>query len=333
MITETSLKIPKKLTPIMGTIQGTAYQLYNWNGAWIVVGSGRNTKILDEIQRRRKAVEQNMFLVVGPPGKGKSYFALSLAEILDHNFNPTIQVVFSRTQLLTLFGPDTPLKMGQVIIVDEAQFIAGARNWFKDVQKDIMEHLEAVRSRGYIIIIVALHIMVLDKIIRQYVLSHLMAMKKRGQATVYSLYVPTWEDKLYKTTLGHISLQLPDAAKCSFPSCLICKFQNVCMTDRAVYERLKREFLNGMSRESISRNEIRERKRQVLSYPALISKIVSKKDKLSYNSRSKLSDSESIRIMMEDDGIILSAEQAKTVVRRGMISHPEVFKQPIIGEE
>jgi len=153
--------------------------------------------------------------------------------------------------LLRLIGPDSPLKRGQVIVVDEAQYVAGARRWYEEIQKDVMENIEAVRSRGYIIIIVALHLNLLDIIIRKYVLSHMIHLEERGRGTVYRLYTPRFAHDMYRYRLGTLKLGLPDAEKCASvnPDCLVCRFRNECMTKRAIYERRKREFLNKKAKE------------------------------------------------------------------------------------
>ena len=175
----------KQLHSVIGTVGN--YKVLNWHGYKVLSGHGKSSHILDEIQYRRNTLKQIMIIIVGAPGEGKSYYALRLAEVLDKKFNPFLQIVFDRTHLLWLIGADSPLKMGQVIVIDEAQFIAGARRWYEDIQKDVMEHIEAIRSKGFVVLIVALHINLLDKVIRKYVLSHMMKMNERGSATVYHL--------------------------------------------------------------------------------------------------------------------------------------------------
>lgn len=312
------------ITPIIGEIKGTAQKLYNWNGYGIVVGPGHNTHILDEIQHRRRTVKQNMILIVGQPGEGKSYFGLRLAQIFDDKFNPEKQVVFERTHLLNLIGANSPLKMGQVIIVDEAQFIAGARRWYEDVQKDVMEHIESIRSKGFIIIIVALHLNLLDKIIRNYVLSEMMIMQKRGLAKVYKLWTPAFADKLFRKRLGFMSLKLPDAEICGYSNCLICKFNDKCMTNRAVYERLKKDFLNKMNAISAKKAETKERRRKEINYKELTQIIVNNVDELVYKRNGK-AEIESVKMILEEKGIVLAEAEARRIVKRGAITHPEVF--------
>jgi hypothetical protein len=267
-----------------------------------------------------------MILIVGAPGDGKSYFALRLAQIFDKRFDPEKQVVFERTHLLRLIGAMSPLRMGQVIIIDEAQFIAGSRRWYEDVQKDVMEHIEAIRSKGFVVMIVALHLNLLDKIIRNYVLSHMMVMQKRGLAKVYKVWTPAFADKYFKKRKGYLSLKLPDVEKCEYPNCLICKFQNRCMTIRAVYERQKKDFLNKMNAESAKKAETRERKRRRIDINDLIKRIVESKDQIVYGRTGK-AEVESVKIILEKQGIELFDTEATRLVRRGAITHPEVFKK------
>jgi hypothetical protein len=324
--TSKSKTLPWKPTPIVGEIEGTPYKLYNWNGYGIVVGPGRNTSILDDIQNRRKNVKQNMMIVVGSPGEGKSYFALRLAEIFDRKFVAEEQIVFERGHLLRLIGPNSPLRMGQVILIDEAQFIAGARRWYEDIQKDVMEHIEAIRSKGFIIIIVALHINLLDKIIRQYVLSHMVIMKKRGLGTFYKLWTPPFGDKLFRKRLNVVSLQIPDFERCEYPNCLICKYLERCMTHRAIYERTKRDFLNMMNAQSTKKAEQKERRKIDINYGDLIKQITEHSEELIYNKTGKLNP-ESVNLMLEKRGLQLTDIQIKKIIRRGQITNPEIFNK------
>lgn len=318
----------ENLTPIVGVIGEN--KVINWHGYQILTGPGKSTRILDDIQHRRKTVKQNAIVVVGSPGQGKSYFALRLAQIMDKDFNPYQQIVFERTHLLWLLGPTSPLKMGQVILIDEAQFIAGARRWYEDIQKDVMEHIEAVRSRGFIILIVALHIELLDKIVRNFVLSHMISMNERGRGTVYQLWTPTFHNRLFRKTMGKMVLQIPSYEQCKFPSCLICKYQGSCQTLRACYERLKKVFLGKMSMHSQQKAALRERKQRVINYNDILNKVLVYGDRLSF-SRNRV-EPESVKIILEENfGIVLSDSEASRVISRGRIKHPDVFKPKTVS--
>lgn len=322
-------QIKREVTPILGEIEGTGHRLYNWNGYGVVLGPGKTPFVFFSIEERRKSIKQNMILIVGQPGTGKSYCALRLAQIFDPHFNPHLQVVFERSHLLWLLGPNSPLKMGQVIVIDEAQFVAGARRWYEEIQKDVMEHIEAVRSRGFIIIIVALHLSLLDKIIRQYVLSHMVLMRDRGKAVFYELFTPPFEDKLYKRRLGSVRLQLPDFEYCAYPNCLLCQYLNNCMTIRAIYERLKREFLMRMSIQAQRKAALKEGKYRLLDFNEIFKYILASRGELTYTSKGTV-EPESVRIILEKHGILLRDTELNRVIKRGKILYPDVFTMPVI---
>jgi len=243
-------------------IEGTPYSVMNWNNFKIMFGGGRGPGLLNEFKIRLIKNKSVFILITGSPGEGKSYFALRFAQIFDKFFNPYLQVVFSRKHLLWLLGPESPLQRGQAIIIDEAQFIAGARRWYDEVQKDVMEHMEAIRSKGYIIIIVALHLDLLDKIIRRFVLSHMFHMEERGVAKVYRVLTPRFSAITYSKTAGVLKLKLPDYEKCKsvMPDCLVCKYREECQTLRAIYERRKRNFLAEQALKAQKRVEKKESK-------------------------------------------------------------------------
>lgn len=310
---------------VIGEVEGTALKVGNWNKFKVLLGKGKSPIIFNEFEHRRRTVKQNMIVIVGAPGTGKSYLALRLAEILDKKFNPHTQIVFERSHLLWLLGPNSPLKMGQVIMIDEAQFIAGARRWYEDIQKDVMEHMEAVRSRGFIIIIVALHLGLLDKILRKYVLSHMMLMRDRGKAIVYTLFTPPFIDKLYRKALGNLKVQLPSFEYCKFPSCLICAYIDRCLTNRAIYERNKRDFLARMSLISQQKAAQRERRQRVVDYNDLLQKVIAKQEQLVFTASGKL-ESESVKLILEREyGITIQDSDANKLIKRGKILYPSVF--------
>jgi hypothetical protein len=222
---------------------------------------------------------------------------------------------------------NSPLKMGQVIVIDEAQFIAGARRWYEDVQKDVMEHIESIRSKGFIVIIVALHLNLLDKIIRKYVLSHMALMIERGKAVVYNLWTPPFADKLFRRRLGKMALQLPDYELCAYSSCLVCKFLDKCFTLRAIYEKIKMEFLGRMSEQSQQKAVMREKRKKIMDCKELLNKVIEHKDKMVF-SKTGTVEPESIRLILEENyGTTLADAEARRIIKRGEIKHPEVFKQ------
>lgn len=254
------------------TYKGIAKTM-DWKGIYVKTGSGYGPFFFNEIERIRKNIEACIIVVTGPGGSGKTYFALRLAELLDPNFKPVIQVPFGSAAFLSLISEDSPLKMGQFIIPDESQFTMGARNWYEDIQKDLMNQIEAVRSKGYVIMIIALNMAVLDKIARSYVMTHLVHMNKRGEATAYKFYMPAFAKEPYKKKLGKVRLMLPGAETCEHSSCLRCRFSGlkknmwtqrdqwaekdipICDNIRAKYEREKKAYLERTATEAGERRQ------------------------------------------------------------------------------
>lgn len=204
--------------------EGKPIKVMNWHGYYVEIGAHKGPFFFNEIQNRRNKNKSNIIVVTGPPGEGKTYCAIRLAEIFDPHFDPNTQIIFTRPQLLHVIGEKSPLKRGQVIIIDEAHYGMGSRRWMEAVQKDLMDALASVRSRGFIIMIVALHIEMLDIIVRKYVLSFMIHMEDRGVGVAYRLYTPRFAKELYKTRLGKIRLMLPNAELCDYPDCLTCEY-------------------------------------------------------------------------------------------------------------
>ena len=247
-------------------------RVMNWRGSLIEVGDGFSPFFLREVESRKRNIEACIIGLFGGAGKGKTYMGLRQAELIDPKFNPEIQIAFGPESFLYLIGPDSPLRMGQVIIVDEAQFSAGSRNWYNQIQKDLMAHLEAVRSKGLIIFIVALNIKTLDVIARSYVLTHMIYMKKRGHGIAYRFYTTPFGAEPYKSRLGTIESKLPGCGDCEYKSCLRCPESGIaqknnpepyCDNIRVRYERRKKSYLAEQARASeTTRKEKKAPKKQ-----------------------------------------------------------------------
>jgi energy-coupling factor transporter ATP-binding protein EcfA2 len=259
----------------------------NWGGFYVKVGLGYSPFFFNELERIRRNIEACIIAVTGKGGSGKTYFALRMAQIMDPKFNPEVQVPFGSEELMALIGDNSPLKMGQVIIIDESQFGMSSRDWFNDMQKDIMKQIEAIRSRGFIIFIVALNTKTLDVIARNYVMTHLIHMLHRGEGTVYKFYMPAFAQEPYKTKLGKVRLNIPGYEECKHPTCLRCpssglkpaKWKNkkrwieseepICFNLRAIYERKKKSYLESEAQKVDQKREAKKEKTQGVNYEEL----------------------------------------------------------------
>lgn len=233
----------------------------NWHGFRVKTGAGYSPFLFNELQRRRRNIEASIIVITGRARKGKTYMAIRLGEIMDAGFNPDTQIPFGGQEFINLISETSPLKMGQYIVPDEAQFAAGARTWYDDIQKDLMNQLEGIGSKGYTIILVALSIKVLDNIARNYIITHHIHMTKRGEGIAYEYYMPPFATEPYKRKLGTIRVKMPGYETCRHGTCLRCKHSGLpkddwarraewdaagfvpCMNLRARYERKKKVYL------------------------------------------------------------------------------------------
>lgn len=269
-------------------VDGRKVEVTNWHGYYVEVGSHKSPFFYNEIENRRNNNKSNIIIITGSPGEGKTYFGIRLCEIFDPKFDPEKQIIFTRPQLLHVIGEKSPLKRGQVILIDEAHYGMGSRRWMESVQKDLMDALASVRSRGFIIIIVSLHIDMLDVIVRKYVLSFMIHIEDRGKGVVYRLYTPRFARELYKTRLGIVELMLPHAEHCQHPSCLACQYRDKCMTNRAIYERNKKAFVDHSSKQAEARAEEKEQRQIKVVELKVVQDLLLEGDKVLITSRGKV---------------------------------------------
>lgn len=245
------------------------YKTIKYGHTLQLVGPNLTTKIIDEIKGNINSEKSVVIAITGGPGSGKTYAGIRWAQKIDPKFHvndtPPMdpskddgQVTFSREHIAYLTGENTPLERGQVILTDESHWGIGARTWYDRDQQAIVNYLAAIRSKGFILIIVVLHTRMIDSLLRDFVLNYEFHITQRGVATVYRRWYPVGGSEPWRRKLGVLHLQLPDEQMCDYDSCLRgrngCKHlhdgdpYNRCHTVRARYERRKEWFLNEKGR-------------------------------------------------------------------------------------
>ena len=344
----------------------------NWNGYKLAIldENGLTKSFFDQISARSKKNQSVIIVITADPGKGKSYMALRFAQIFDPKYrildipsapfpakdimplpeeDPS-QCVFERQHFHHLIGNDSPLDYGQVVMSDEAQYSLGARRWYKDIQMELVEAIESVRSKGLIMVIVALHLDLLDNIIRKFVLSYMFKVESRGLATIYSLYTPTFGKEMHKRRLGQMRLQIPDVEKCTNTDCLRCPYSGIlrknwtqrevwkdigyvpCRSLRAIYERRKKLFVSDRSdlaAEKASQKAVTDRKIPDKELANILAQhLTENPEKTVYMKDGKL-ETTYIQIVLEDKtGLSIGLGKGYKIRRRLEIEHPEVAHKP-----
>lgn len=332
---DTLVDLPERYADYKGIVTAHKYR----NG--VVLRGGRfTTKILDEIGNKLNRNKSVVINVTGAPGVGKTWYAMAFAQLYDSKFHvmdiPTPnprqdhgQVCFDQEHIQYLIGADSPLKRGQAIVMDEAHFGMGSRGFQNKKQINIVNLIAAIRSKGYLLIIVTLHSKMLDKIPREYIINYEFAVKSEGVAKTYSRYFPTFASEAYNKGKGTLKMCLPDPYNaatglgCDSPDCLTCEHLDpehkiVCHNIRARYERRKNEFINRQSAEEAPKPKKRtptERKQMVLDNQHLL--------KLTNSGRIKLS---SVAKILADNGEPSGNNTVSNTRAWLEDNHPEIAK-------
>ena len=339
---------------VYGEYYDTAQKFMYWGGHIIPVGGQYTTEILIEIKNRITRGESNIFFVTGPPGSGKSWFALALARFFDPKFkviepapdateDPS-QVVYEREHLLYLIGENSPLRRGQVIIIDEPQFSADARRWFQSIQQDFVNQIESVRFRGFVIIFVCLHTKMIDNRIRQHLASYQLHMIDKGVAVVYNIFLPRFEDNLRYYRKGPLDLGLVEEDICPHPDCLECNFaygtnrrnrkgenpdKNLCKGIRAKYERRKATFIAKMNEIAKRKAEDETRRKEIETYrdTDYVEKLYENRDKLEKTQKGTITIASIILTLKEVMGVSLGRSKATLIRDMLQYKHPELLNK------
>lgn len=320
----------------------------NYGGYRIMVGGGRNPFLLNLIAHIKNNSESLVMVVTAKPGRGKTYMALRLAEILDPKFNPQIQIVYDTKQMLNAISETSPLKSGQVLLVDEAQFSMSSRSWSDQLQKDLMENMQAVRSKGLIIIIVALGVDLLDIILRKHIINFRLHVERRGVATVYSYDSHRFTGEEIVRKLGEVRFLLPGWEKCQAVrySCLKCKFSGLikskwrtrekweaegfkpCQNLRVRYEFMKKIYVEEQNKASVSKAEARELKKMPLDKKGMVDYLLALDTPLDINSKGKWSTADmKVALSAGFKGINVPREVVEEIKVMARVQNPDFFKK------
>lgn len=295
----------------------------NWNDTAMAVGPGMNVDFYNEIQSNKKQRKSTIMAILGSPGRGKTWAGLRLCEIFDKRFDVRRQVVFDREDLLKIISGEIKVQPGQCVLIDEAHMATGARHWFEEIQRELVDQVATVRSMGIILIFVVLHISMLDNIIRQYVLTYQLHMEQRGVAMEYKVTMPRFDSKVYHPRQGRIALSVPGVGECASPECLWCKWRDRCLNMRAYYEREKKRYLAMKTDETTRKSETKRQKENPLTQKELLDIVYKNKDFLNHTTRGTI-DPTSIRSILEKEEIIIGQSAANILRNRLQAEHPEL---------
>lgn len=301
-------------------------KVMNWHGYALGIGTGESPWFFNSIQSSITKQESIVILLTGPPGKGKTYAGMRIAEIFDKRFDPDIQCVMDRLDTMRLISGLHRLRRGQIILIDESQFGMGARRWGEKEQQELMEFMAAARYLGLIIIIVSLHISMIDSIARKHIIKHHIHIEERGDGVIYLLQMGRFmkDANYYPPRKGKIRLQLPNYGLCAAPTCLTCNHNDTCMTIRARYERIKIGFLIKRAKKSSEMAEQREKSRRQIPERRIIEHIAGIDEEIKMTSRGNIDNVWLQEIVERDFDYRLGNTKSRDLAKRILIAHPEL---------
>jgi len=204
--------------------------------------SGVGPYLCNQIQRLINAKMGCNIVIVGNPGVSKSYLAMDICRNVEgltadgkDRFSLD-QVVFTYADFMDLV---LKLKPGKPIVFDEPSYSMGKREWYKDLNKVLVQTIESFRFKCHPLFLPIININLLDKTIRSYLIQYLVEVKSRGHAFVYHLAPSQFMDKVYHEFYCELVYRLKDGDVCNKPSCLECEKIMTCNVFRARYERKK----------------------------------------------------------------------------------------------
>lgn len=280
-----------------------------------------------ELRKRVHKKKATNIVVTGEPGQGKSYTAIDICRVLEgltrsgkDRFKIERQVVFKYKQYMKLI---LHLPMGKPIVFDEPSYAMGKRDWYKDVNKVLVQTIESQRFKVHPLFIPIINKALLDKTIRSYLIQFQIEMKDRGKATVYRIYPSQHTEKIYRYTFCHLEYEMFDSHLCQRDSCLDCKKLDNCNLMRAQYERIKATVQDeryATAYETASRKES-----QALTDVEIEKMVYKLKDKY-VNDDGKI-DVTLLRIVAREElGVIIGHNRAYRMKKALKYHHPEEFE-------
>jgi hypothetical protein len=225
----------------------------NYNGRYTVVSKTACVypKFQNIIRKRTNKKMATNIVVTGEPGVGKSYMAIGIARIFEgfktnvklgttnktrivfknveldgRKFRYPIdkftvkQIVFTHSQYMDQL---IRLRMGKPILFDEPSYSMGKRDWFKELNKALVQTLESQRFLVHPLIIPIINMNLLDKTIRQYLVQFQVHVYDRGKAIVYAINASQSQDKVYRKEICKLYYYKMEHQYCKKDSCLGCK--------------------------------------------------------------------------------------------------------------
>jgi len=207
------------------------------------------------MSRIRKQKPCNV-IFTGEAGISKSYCAIGFARFLQPSFSiKNVAMTYAEFMQLML-----KLREGQIIVLDEPEYVAGHRDWYKEQNKALVATMRSGRFKVHPVFIPLINKSLLDKVVRQHLLQYMVWLEDRGEGTVYKLSPSHFTDETYTKFLCRIRFEMLDVNECEKKWCYSCKSfkDNGCNLLRAQYEHKREEIQNLRYKQDLDRSQKEE---------------------------------------------------------------------------
>jgi len=284
------------------------------------------------LHRIKRKMATNI-VIVGEAGVGKSYMATDLCRVVEGKTKSgkdrfsMDQVVFTYKDFMELV---LKLKAGKPIVFDEPSYAMGKREWYKELNKALVQTIESFRFKMHPLIIPIINKSLLDKTIRAHLIQFQVVITDRGKAEVYRIKASQFEDKVYHRDFCSLRFGLFDKHLCEEPSCLEChklteKDDNdryICNIFRAQYERKKATIQESRYTQARALAERMETSQLTMKQIENLSLTITDH----YIIEGKV-DVQALRVALEDEyGVRLSNNKAYNLKRRIELHNPDLIE-------
>lgn len=207
------------------------------------------------MSRIRKQKPCNV-IFTGEAGISKSYDAIGFARFLQPSFSIE-QVAMTYSEFMQCM---IKLKEGQIIMLDEPEYVAGHRDWYREQNKALVATMRSGRFKVHPVFIPIINKSLLDKVVRQHLLQFMVVIEDRGEGTVYKLSPSHFTDETYTKFFCRIKFEMLDIDKCKKQWCFSCKRfkDDSCQLLRAQYEHKRQRIQDQRYKQDLDKSQAEE---------------------------------------------------------------------------
>jgi len=193
----------------------------------------------------------------GEAGISKTYSAISFARYLDPKFSIR-HVCMTYEEFMRAM---TDFKQGEIILLDEPEYVAGHREWYKSQNQALVATMRSGRFKVHPVFLPVINKRLLDKVVRENLIQFMVVLRDRGIGEVYRISPSQFTNITYNVPICSFRGEMLDIADCRKTWCYDCKLMEDCELLRGQYERKRRDIQERRYKEDLERSKIEARKR------------------------------------------------------------------------